>query len=176
MIRLYAILFCLATSAATAEVTTSNTIASMEAGIICPPPTVGSTPAPGTLAGTTHIIAEEPPFVSNARQVPAVLGLGFGIKAQSVAAAGIAPVTVIVTHPPMGDTNATVQSFQTSISGQDPSLTFYQFDYTYELARGPWTMTAHYGADVLFSVDFEVVDPARTPELAGVCGYLELLS
>ena len=167
---------CIAGSLALAEGVTAPPMAYVQAGIICPPETVGSAPAPGTLAGTTHIIADEPPFVSTARRVPAVLGIGFGIKAQSVAADGIDGVTVIVAHPPMGDVAVQTQSFAPRISGGTPSLTFYQFDYAYELVKGTRHMTAMSGETILYSVAFEVVDPSQAPELAGVCGYLELLS
>lgn len=167
---------CLSVSFASADIAASSAIASLEAGIVCPPEPIGSSPAPGTVAGTTHIIAEEPEFVSTVRQVPAVLGVGFGVKAQAVAAEGIEGVNMVLTHPELGDTNATVQTFATRISGSDPSLTFYQFDYSYELVLGTWEFTAMSGDEALYSVSFEVVDPRALPQLANACGYLELLS
>ena len=168
--------FCLASSIAWAEGATSPTISYLQAGIICPPEIIGSAPAPGTLAGTTHIIDQEPAFVSIARTVPAVLGIGFGIKAQSTAPDGIDGVTMVVAHPPMGASAIELQSFETRVSGDAPSLTFYQFDYVYELVKGTWRMTAMSGETALFSVSFEVVDPREAPELANICGYLDLLS
>ncbi|WP_342077906.1 DUF3859 domain-containing protein [Yoonia sp. SS1-5] len=154
----------------------SERIASLQAGIICPPETVGSAPAPGTLAGTTHIIDADPPFVSTERRVPAVLGIGFGIKATAADAAGIDNVTMVVTHPPMGKTQAQVQSFGTAVSGVSTSLTFYQFDYAYELVYGTWEMAAIKDDQTLYRVRFEVVPPQQVPELAAICGFEELLS
>ncbi len=168
--------FYLSVAPAWADLAASPAIASLEAGVVCAPPPVGSRPAPDTLAGVTHIIAEEPDFVTNARRVPAVLDIGFGVKAQSVNPDGAAPVTVLITHPEMGQTDVTEQSFVTSISGSDPSLTFYQFDYAYEMVLGTWEFTAMSGDEILYSVSFEVVDPRLVPELADVCGYQELLS
>ena len=165
-----------AADGSTSSVSVNPAIISLEAGIVCPPETVGSTPAPGTIAGTTHIIEVEPPFVSNARQVPAVLGIGFGVKSQTSVAGGLNDVTMYVTHPAMGDTQTEVQSFTSRISDLDPSLTFYQFDYAYELLEGPWTMTAIREGETLFSVGFDVVAPEAVPELARACGYLDLLS
>ncbi len=161
---------------AISPVPVSPDISVMQAGIICPPQTVGSTPAPDTIAGTTHLIDEEPPFVSNARVVPAVLGIGFGVKAQTPIAGGINQVTMVVTHPAMGNEAVESQSFLTRVNDVAPSLTFYQFDYSYELLPGAWTMTAMRDEEVLYQVDFEVVPPHLVPELAGVCGYLDLLS
>ena len=170
-----AALFVLA-STAVAELETSSEIISLEAGIVCAPEPVGSIPAPGTVAGTTHVIDKEPEFVSTTQRVPAVLGVGFGVKTRAAAPEGIDVVTMVVTHPAMGPENTTTQNFQTRISGEDASLTFYQFDFTYELVLGMWQFTAISGDAALYTVAFEVVDPRQVPELAGVCGYLELLS
>ncbi|WP_245731596.1 DUF3859 domain-containing protein [Loktanella fryxellensis] len=156
--------------------TMSAAIASLEAGVICPPPTVGSTPAPGTLAGTTHLIEDEPPFVSPSQRVPAVIGIGFGIKSMATDPFGLQDVTITVTHPPMGPTAATTQSFQTRIDGTAPSLTFYQFDFDYELVQGPWQMQAEKDGEILFTTSFDVVAPQAAPDLARVCGFEELLS
>ncbi len=178
---LCAVAICLSGAAAFADVPISSVpisddIISLEAGIVCPPETIGSTPAPGTIAGTTHVIEIEPPFVSNARQVPAVLGIGFGIKSQTDVVGGLNDITMTVTHPAMGDNDVKLQSFTSRINENAPSLTFYQFDYAYELVEGPWTMTATHEDDVLFQVDFDIVPPDAVPELARVCGYLDLLS
>ena len=152
--------------AAISSAPVSPDISAIEAGVICPPETVGSSPAPDTIAGTTHLIDEEPPFVSNARVVPAVLGIGFGVKAQTPIEGGINQITMVVAHPAMGNEGVESQSF----------LTFYQFDYSYELLPGSWTMTAMRADEVLYQVDFEIVPPDLVPELAGVCGYENLLS
>ena len=161
---------------ALAEVMSSSRIASLEAGVICPPEPIGTAPAPGTLAGVTQIIAQEPEFVATGQQVPAVLGVGFGVKAQATNANGIEPVNMVLTHPAMGRDGVTTQNFMTRISGNDPSLTFYQFDYPYELVTGTWQFTAMAGETILYTVSFEVVDPQQVPKLANVCGYLDLLS
>jgi hypothetical protein len=169
-------LVCMTTTVAVADIVTSSVINSVQAGILCAPDPIGSVPAPNTLAGTTHIIEAEPEFVATITTVPASLGVGFGVKAQARAVDGISEVTMVVTHPPMGPDAVTLQSFQTRINGDNPSLTFYQFDYVYELVIGTWVFTAMSGDESLFSASFEVVDPRRVPELAGLCGYLDLLS
>ena len=151
-------------------------IANLQAGIICAPPTVGTSPAPNTIAGTTHLIGEEPAFVSTKRRVPAVLGIGFGVKSQARDPAGISVVTMTISHPEMGKTNATGQSYATRISGEYPSLTFYQFDFNYELVLGHWQMEASQGGTIIYRTTFEVVAPSEIPELAGICGFEELLS
>ncbi|MCO4843133.1 MAG: DUF3859 domain-containing protein [Yoonia sp.] len=151
-------------------------IARHEAGIICAPPTTGISKAPDTVAGTTHLIDVDPPFVSLKRHVPAVIGIGFGVKSQAFDPAGIEGVSITISHPAMGDAGATVQSFGSRISGLDPSLTFYQFDFDYELVTGIWQMQAMQGDTVLYRTTFEVLPPDQVPELARACGFEELLS
>ena len=155
---------------------TSVAIASLQTGVICPPRSVGEALAPGTVAGTTHLIEDNPPFVSLSNRVPAVIGIGFGSKAMAEVATGLDDITLFVTHPPMGTSGVTEQSFETRISGLTPSLTFYQFDYDYELLFGSWQLEARMDGEVLYSTDFEVVPANMIPELASICGFEELLS
>jgi hypothetical protein len=154
----------------------SPLIANHASGVICAPPTKGTSPAPGTVAGTTHLIDVEPAFVSHSRRVPAVLGIGFGIKALAVDISGIDDVLITISHPEMGDQKATAQSFGSLIRGTDPSLTFYQFDFDYELVTGIWQMEASRGTEILYRTTFEVVTPDQAPELATICGFENLLS
>ena len=153
-----------------------DAIASLRVGVVCGPPVIGSSPAPDTIAGSTHLIAQTPPFIAEITQVPAVIGIGFGVKAQALDPDGLSGVTIIVTHPPMGDAGVTQQSYQSWISGTEPSPTFYQFDEDYERVTGTWTFTAVLDDAELFSVAFDVVPPQALPGLAEACGYRDLLS
>lgn len=155
---------------------TSPSVLSFEAGIICAVAPDRIDEAPDTVSGTKHVVEERPPFVSNSRRVPAVLGVGFGVSAQAVSPNGISNVTMVVTHPPFTGSDATRQSLPTRIPGGEPGITFYQFDYDYELALGHWRLTTlSPEGEVLFSVPFEVVPARAVPDLARVCDYEELL-
>lgn len=156
--------------------TVSDGIASYATGIICAVEPDRIDAAPGTVSGTKHVVHDAPDFVANSRQVPAVLGVGFGITAMAAPTEGITG-TMVVTHPPFAGTGATVQSFPSFVPSGEAGITFYQFDYEYELAIGEWTLTfvADDGVPV-YSIDFDVVDPARLPDLADACGYADLLS
>lgn len=148
-----------------------------EAGVLCAQDAVTVREAPNTVAGTTHVIDEAPPFVSTGRIVPAVIGIGFGVRAGVGSDFSIEDVTMTVSHPPFAGNGATEQSFVTSIGPEGaPGITFYQFDYGYELALGDWTMAAAANGVTFYEVTFTVVPPAALPELAGACGYLDLLS
>lgn len=163
-------------SSAVAEGALPPAAITTEAGIVCPPEPIGTEPAPNTLAGTTYVIADDPAFVSHGRQVPAVLGVGFGVKSRPTDGTDYLTVTIVLTHPKMGDAGVTVQSYDTQISSIGPSLAFFQFDHPYELVKGRWTFTAKSENAVLYSIDFEVVDPAQVPNLADICRYSDLLS
>jgi len=169
-------LFALMASPALAQDQRSGAISFLETGVICAPDGMTTSPAPNTVAGVTNVIEEDPPFVSTFNRVPAVMGIGFGAKAQSEAFEGISNVVISVRHPAMGKDGVTVQSYQTRISGIDPSITFYQFDYEYELLLGSWTIEARKDGQLLYRSQFDVVAPHKVPELAGICGFQELLS
>lgn len=154
----------------------SPLIGFFDAGVLCGQDGGERREAPDTLAGSTFVIEDTPPFVSKGRLVPAVLGIGFGVRAALASDLGQDSVLMSITHPPLADSGTTRQSFTTYIGPKDvPSITLYQFDYPYEMALGDWTMTASYGGVTLYESTFTVVPPAALPELAGVCGYLDLL-
>jgi len=155
----------------------SPLIGSLEAGVLCAQDSGIARDAPDTVAGTTHIVENAPPFISTGRVVPAVIGVGFGVKSSVMMDGGLDTVRMTVTHPPLFGSGATEQSFITSIGAQGaPGITFYQFDYDYELALGDWTMTASAGGMTLYQQTFTVVAPSLLPELAGLCGYSDYLS
>ena len=166
----------MATAQAPQPDTVSPLMASVETGVICAPDSMDVRDAPGTIAGTTHVIEDEPPFVAVTRRVPAVLGIGFGIKSLTKDIGGLGDVLMTVTHPPMGDAGTTEQTFLTNIRGTDPSLTFYQFDFDYELLPGIWQMEASFGGEILYRSTFEVLPPEQVPELAEICGFTDLFS
>ena len=163
--------------AAEADNFISPLIASFEAGVLCAEDSTVARDAPDTVAGTTHVVDEAPPFINNGRIVPAVIGVGFGIKSSVLTEQGLDTVRIRVTHPPFAGSGATEQSFMTTIGAQNaPSITFYQFDYAYELALGDWTMTASTGGVTLYEQTFTVVAPTLLPELSGLCGSSDYLS
>lgn len=154
----------------------SPLLAVFEAGVVCAIETGLEREAPNTVAGSTHVITAPPPFISTDRVVPAVLGFGFGVRAGLKGDLTQNGVVVRVTHPPFAGTGATEQSFVTRIGPEtDPGVTFYQFDHGYELVTGDWTIKGSMGAVTLFETTFTVVPPDALPELAGACGYQDLL-
>jgi len=148
-----------------------------EAGVLCAQDGVRNRDAPNTIAGSTRVVTEAPAFISAGRMVPAVLGVGFGVRAGLTGDLSRNGVTMHISHPPLTGSGVQDQSFITTIGSEfTPSITFYQFDEPYELALGDWTMTARLGAVTLYETTFTVVTPDLLPDLADACGYLDLLS
>ncbi len=144
---------------------------------MCAPEPGETRAAPDTVAGTTNVIVDAPPFVSTGRLVPAVLGIGFGVRAGLASEFGQDGVLMTITHPPFEGSGVKTQSFYTYVGpSDDPGVTLYQFDFGYELALGDWTMTASHSGVTLYETAFTVVPPSSLPQLADVCGYLDLLS
>lgn len=169
------VLLLLSTLPAKAGDIITSAIADLQAGVICAPEVIDHVPAPDTVAGVQNVIEGDPPFVTNGRTVPAVIGIGFAIKAQA-AGQDLPEVTIVVTHPPMGPDGVTRESYQTSIRADRLSLTAWQFEHEYELVTGPWTVSAWAGDRLVYAVTFDVVPPEMLPELAATCGFEELLS
>lgn len=150
-------------------------IASFTAGLTCTPVIVGENPAPDTISGFTNRIEAFEGFSNASRRVPAVLGVSFGVQAQTKLQ-DIPFVTMVVTHPPMGDEGIEVESWQTSLSMIGPRVSLFSLEHDYELVTGPWSFEARDGDTVLFRAHFEVVPPQDIPELAALCGFENLLS
>lgn len=159
-----------------AQVARSADLQSIEAGVICPPESVGYREAPGTITGRAHIIEEMPEFVSLTQMVPAVIGVGFGVRLQAVPELGTETVVVTITHPPMGKDGVRQQSFTSAVSGLGPTIAFFQFDHAYEMVLGRWSFEARRDDQLVYRAFFDVVPPQSVPQLADICNYRDLLS
>ena len=161
---------------ATAQVARSAVVDWLQAGVICAPDSVGFREAPGTITGRSHIIEAMPEFVSLDQIVPSVIGVGFGIRMQAVAGTPTMPVTVTLRHPPMGSDGTQQQTFTSAISGDGPTIAFFQFDHDYERVEGQWSFEARDGDQLIYRAVFQVVPPQDIPQLADICNYRDLLS
>ena len=169
-VRRLAVILCFCAGQLPAQIT------GLQSGIVCPPEPSGFRDAPGTISGQTHLLDSEPPFVSTDNRVPAVLGVGFGVKTRASPGSGIDVVQIRVTHPPMGTERVREQRFLSVIGAEETAFVFFQFDYPYELVTGDWRIAAYDGDRMLFDETFVVVDPDQVPQLADICDFRDLLS
>lgn len=154
-------------SPAAAQVRAGPDVLDLVQGLFCAPPDAGRREAPGTLSGWVHVPDAPVQMVAEGDVAPAVLGMGFGVR---FLRQGLdAPVHFVVTHPPMGATGATQQTWDSqSLAGLEDAV-FFQFDVTEELVTGAWSFQALVGGTEVFYAPFQVVDPAQAPELVALC-------
>ncbi len=127
-------------------------------------------PAPETATGTINIVPALPDFAFRTKIIPAEIGIGFGVLAQTQPGLALGPVTVTVTHPPYPDTGIEVERWQTDIDDLSPSLMGFSFDNANELLLGEWTFSAHtVDGEELFHMSFEVVAPELMPQVISSC-------
>lgn len=151
-------------------------VADFKAGIFCAQKVIAVNPAPGTIAGVTNVIEGEPGFISVSRRVPAVIGVGFGVKVRVDEPFGYDDVRITVTHPPMGPDGIATEQYTSAISGAILSMNLFQFDFDYELVPGIWSIEADWGGKPVYRAVFEVAAARDVPELAVACGYADQLS
>jgi hypothetical protein len=139
-----------------------------EVGIFCPYDRQGSIAAPDTVMGTVDLIEDHLVDV-HATKVPAHLGLAFGARYRLVDGLPDQPATMIFTHPPMGPTGATRQSWESTLFADSNSLATYRFDLPDELVLGLWTMQIEVEGQRVFYQEFTVVPPGDAPMAIDVC-------
>lgn len=141
--------------------------AELDQGFFCALKTVSREPAQDTVSGSINLVAGAPAFIGPGPEVPARIGIGFGVMVR--AAPGMAgPTTVQVEHPPMGPNAVTRQSWTTVLSGTQAQYLGYTFELPYELLPGRWTMSARANGRAIYEVSFNVVNPAQMPWIT--CG------
>lgn len=145
-------------------------VARLDWGVFCAAEAMDRAPAPGTDSGWIHVPRRTLAFHwPGVRQVPAALGLAFGVEAVAVLGQPRS-VEVQVFHPG----RATPEAWVTTLPDSGPSLVFFRFDTAEELIPGLWVIEARdLGAAVdsapLYRVEFEVVAAAALPEMVQAC-------
>lgn len=135
-------------------------------GIYCRPEIAGTESAPDTALGYINLMAAPPEFVFRQTEVPARLGISFGILV--VADRDIPNVRVVTWKP--GATSP--ESWTTEFLAGQPRLRGFIFEYENELLIGPWRMEAYDGDSQLYSVTFEVLPGTELPGVTSDCDLL----
>lgn len=153
----------------------SPRVSTLVAGLFCAPPEGERRPAPDTIAGWIHAPDAPVEMIAEGQVVPAVIGLGFGVRYLR-ADDQDARVHYTVTHPPMPPSNLTEQSWDSPVSAGYIDSAFFQFDIEDELQPGDWSFRASIGGEQLFDVGFTVRPASELPHLAALCRGGTLLS
>ena len=137
----------------------------VEAGIICPRISTGElVEAPGTEAGVIRRIEEGTGFDLFDRIVPTMDNLSFGFRTALKDGAPAQPVTIVVTHPPMGDRAVTREEWPDTLQPGTTNLNLFTFEHDYEKVVGDWTFAIEIDGRTVVSVGFTVTaDGGRGP-------------
>lgn len=165
------LLMCLAapSAAATADSYVSDPLILIDHGVICQVTANGSRAAPETLLGEINLIDQTRDMDVTTRVVPAKAGISFGVKFTAAPGTGELPVTVIVTHPPMGDANMTRETWGALIQEGGSSMNLFTFEFPFEMVPGPWSMAIEADGRRLMEQHFEVVSELAAPAVLSVC-------
>ncbi|WP_371156848.1 DUF3859 domain-containing protein [Jannaschia sp. 2305UL9-9] len=142
----------------------------LEAGIICPRISSGELiDAPGTEAGVIRRIEQGLGFDLGARTVPTMTNLSFGFRTTLKPGAPLQPVTIVVTHPPMGDRGITRQEWSDTMWPGDTNLNLFTFEHDYEKVSGPWAFAIEIEGDTVVEVAFEVTEDGGRGPVEAAC-------
>ncbi len=145
-------------------------------GVICEINLEGSRPAPETLSGTLNLVDQNHAIDVETAQVPAELGLSFGIRAELTPGAAIPDVTVVVTHPPMGPEGVTVERWSAAMNFGEASLNLFTFENDYELIEGDWMFQLEHDGNILLQQPFKVTGPGTVPSVQQACFGAKIMS
>jgi len=171
LIRRLAFGLCAALAASAALAELSSPIAGpgisiQEIGIYCRADTEATEPAPETALGYIFVLDGIPEFAFKQRQVPARLGISFGLV---VTADYDIPGARIDTWRP-GATTPDV--WYADFTAGVPRMRGFRFDFADELITGLWRMEAYDGEALLYSVTFEVRPGEEMPGVTSDCNLL----
>jgi hypothetical protein len=142
-------------------------LANLSFGLYCAIAVTGRAEEPNTASGYIHLADEAADFQWPGQNiVPAVLGLAFGVKAQTRQGIAFPNAEMRVFQPGRAEPDI----WGTGFSDQDSSLAFFRFDRPDELVPGIWVFEAWSGRTRLYRVEFEVVPAAEGNAIVQACG------
>ena len=171
LIRRLALGLCAAVfaSAALAELSSpilGPGITIQEIGIYCAAEDKATEPAPETSLGYIFVLDGIPEFAFKQRQVPARLGISFGLV---VTTDRDIPNARIDTWRP-GATSP--DTWYADFTAGVPRMRGFRFDFADELVTGLWRMEAYDGDTQLYSVTFDVRPGSEMPGVTSDCNLL----
>jgi len=136
-------------------------------GLVCPSGNAVELPAPGTHLGVIKQREGWQKIEYTTQVIPMVNGIGFGVEAAPLQ--DLTGVQVTVFHPPYPGTNVTEESWISDFSTDAQNLSFFTFEFPFELVEGRWAIQATHRGNILYAVEFDVVPASRFPDIDGLC-------
>ena len=142
----------------------------VDAGIICPRESTGElVEAPGTEAGYIRLIQQGQTFDLPDRIVPAMDNLSFGFRTALKPGMPMQDVTVVVTHPPMGDRGVEREEWSDVIEPGSESLNPFTFEMDYEKVPGAWEFSIEVDGTPVVRVPFTVTESEGRGRVEQAC-------
>ncbi|MGR3796097.1 DUF3859 domain-containing protein [Vannielia sp. SX4] len=173
---------CLAALPAAAQETSADLyinsalVADVTYGLNCAVEITGSIDAPDTDRGAVDVFDIPPELTPIGQVVPALMGLGFGVRARAADGVTISNATFEVFHPPFPGRGTASQSWRATYSDDAHSTHLYRFDFPYEAVTGTWVMQASVEGELLYRIPFTVIPPEDYPGARELCDPAGLLS
>lgn len=145
-------------------------------GLFCPFDAEGRAPAPLTETGDILLIDQSRQVDITTAQIPAVLGLSFGLRLRLPPGATYDRAQIRVIHPPLGPSGVTQQIWDTAPSDGAATLDIFRFEYPHELVLGDWKMGLLLDGVLVLEQRFKVLPPEAAPDLAKACTPAALTS
>lgn len=166
---LIALLGCVSAAPAMAElapVSAAPGIVVEKVGIYCKVETDGRVAAPETELGYIQTIVATPEFAFEQREVPARLGISFGVLVTSDRE--ILQARMEVARPDLAKSEIWYSDF----AADTAEIRGFSFDFANELVPGIWRFSAYDGTQLLYSVEFEVLPGSELPGISSDCNLL----
>ncbi len=145
-------------------------------GVICDIRPEGQRPAPGTVSGVLNLVEQDRQIDVPSVNVPAELGLSFGIRATLAPGTALPQLDMVVTHPPMGAAGQTVERWAITMNAGQHSLNLFTFEDRYELVEGPWLFQLVDEDEVLLQQPFLVTPQGSVPAVQQTCYGAQVVS
>lgn len=135
-------------------------------GIYCRPGIVGQEAAPDTELGYINLFSENPVIRYHQQQVPAALGVSFGVILRSEIDV---PSARMQSFKP-GQTEPDI--WYADLWAGDETSRGFTFEFEEELVIGTWVQEAWDGDRLLYRIEFEVLPPSALPDEVSNCNLM----
>lgn len=149
-----------------APISAAPGIAIEKVGIYCKVETEGRVDAPETELGYIQTMVATPEFAFEQREVPARLGISFGILVTSDREIPVARMEV--SRPDLPKPEVWYSDFTAGAA----EIRGFSFDFANELVPGIWRFSAFDGDQLLYSVEFEILPGSELPGVSSDCNLL----
>ena len=144
-------------------------LSKIDYGLVCPSGSAKKLPAPDTHLGFITQRDKSQRIEHTTQIVPLSKGIGFGVDVQLPDDVELRDVEISVFHPPYAGTDLTEERWRSDILPRASNLNFFLFEFPFEMVAGDWALQASHQGNLLYVVNFKIVDPSRIPNLSRYC-------